>query len=166
MCSAAQTSRPERHTDLCARWFGTWRQRAVAIILCKGGGSAKHKEKNRQKKRARGTRGRWRGGVSFLCLTWLWWLVVNEFLMMFLRSGSYLLGLMQLLLLLGLCAGEANEAGGRRRETGVAGLLVLLGRTPGHRSPFPTPCTGLHCVPAILTSEDHSPVWEGDTTWL
>ena len=50
----------------------------------------------------------------FAFFTWLWWLVVNEFLMMFLKSGSYLLGLMQCLLLLGLCAGE-NRGG--RRET-------------------------------------------------
>lgn len=47
----------------------------------------------------------------FPCLTWLWWLVVNEFLMMFLKSLSYLLGLTQCLLLLGLCTGE--NRGGR-----------------------------------------------------
>ena len=50
----------------------------------------------------------------FSCLMWLCWLMVNEFLMTFFKSGSYLLGLMQCLLLLGLYAGE-NRGG--RRET-------------------------------------------------
>lgn len=48
--------------------------------------------------------------ADFLCLTWLWRLVVNEFLMMFLNSRSYLVGLTQLLLL----PGEPDES--RREE--------------------------------------------------
>lgn len=51
-----------------------------------------------------------RGWANFRCLMRFWWLVVNELLMMFLKSSSYLVRLTQLLLLLGLCPGEAEES--------------------------------------------------------
>lgn len=57
----------------------------------------------------------------FSCLMRLCWFVVNEFLMMFFKSGSYLLGLIQCLLLLGLYAGENR---GRRRDDVNPEMLV------------------------------------------
>ena len=74
--------------------------------------------------------------ASFICLTRLWWRGVDELLMMFSESRSYWPGQTQALRLPGLCAGEAEEAGRRRCELGCC-VLVLVGRTPGHRPSLP-----------------------------
>ena len=64
---------------------------------------------------------------------------------------------------LGCMLGKTEEGGERRCEPWDVGVLVPLGRTPGHRFPFPILCTGLCYKPAILTSEGRGPLWEGDT---
>ena len=76
----------------------------------------------RQKIDKRTKRAKWnerrdgRERAAFLCLTRLWWLAVNEFLTMFLKNGSYSVGLMQRLWFLGLCPGEPDES--RRKKLG------------------------------------------------
>lgn len=78
--------------------------------------------------------------ADVLCLTQLWWLVVNEFLMMFLKNGSYLAGLTQLLWLHGLCPGEPDES---RREKPRPWLSFPLSSWEGPPpNTCPVPCTG------------------------
>lgn len=78
------------------------------------------------------------GCTDSLCPMWLWWLVVNELLMMCLKSGTYLVAASTPAASWAVCWGPDESRGlslGSR-------FSVLLGRTGPNAPAYPTRCPG------------------------